>query len=183
MMRAGCCRPAARELSTTSSCRARSTVCSIARIGATTTRTERDFGMNWVERSDTHQLQLAKMGFAKGSTHTGKRAHPGMTTTHTRNPAFSAIRRDRPNTPCALPHLFRLPLDRTWNSRPRARIRRLLAAGKRGPPALPSLQRTMATTVYARCSSRAVSSLGMSSITSCPHASSSCHQRRSPALA
>jgi hypothetical protein len=34
-----------------------------------------------------------------------------------------------------------------------------------------------------RCRSRAVSSLGMSSITSCPHASSSRHQRRSPALA
>jgi NTE family protein len=36
-----------------------------------------------------------------------------------------------------------------------------------------------ATALYVRCSSRAVSSLGMSSITSCPHASSSCHQRRS----
>jgi hypothetical protein len=39
------------------------------------------------------------------------------------------------------------------------------------------------TALYVRCSSRAVSSLGMSSITSCPHASSSRHQRRSPALA
>jgi hypothetical protein len=46
------------------------------------------------------------------------------------------------------------------------------------------LERTMAATaLYVRCSSRAASSLGMSSITSCPHASSSCHQRRSPALA
>jgi hypothetical protein len=40
-----------------------------------------------------------------------------------------------------------------------------------------------AAVFYVRCSSKAVSSLGMSSITSCPHASSSCHQRRSPALA
>jgi hypothetical protein len=39
------------------------------------------------------------------------------------------------------------------------------------------------TTLYVRCCSRAASSLGMSSITLCPHASSSCHQRRSPALA
>src|ERR1700730_17274527 len=37
-----------------------------------------------------------------------------------------------------------------------------------------------AAVFYVRCSSTAVSSLGMSSITSCPHASSSCHQRRSP---
>src|SRR5260221_8433799 len=52
------------------------------------------------------------------------------------------------------------------------------------PQTLPSLERTMAAAAfYVRCSSRAVSSLGMSSITSCPHASSSCHQRRSPALA
>ena len=55
---------------------------------------------------------------------------------------------------------------------------------KQGLQTPPSLERTMAATaLYVRCSSRAVSSLGMSSITSCPHASSSCHQRRSPALA
>jgi hypothetical protein len=55
---------------------------------------------------------------------------------------------------------------------------------KQGLQTLPSLDRTMAATaLYVRCSSRAVSSLGMSSITACPHASSSCHQRRSPALA
>lgn len=37
--------------------------------------------------------------------------------------------------------------------------------------------------LYARCISKAVSSSGMSSIASCPQASSSRHQERSPALA
>ena len=57
-------------------------------------------------------------------------------------------------------------------------------ARKRDLQALPGLERTTAVTaLYDRCSSKAVSSLGMSSIPSCPHASSSRHQRRSPALA
>src|SRR5258708_2483368 len=55
---------------------------------------------------------------------------------------------------------------------------------KQGLQTPPSLERTMAGTApYVRCSSRAVSSLGMWSIPSCPYASSSRHQRRSPASA
>ena len=46
-----------------------------------------------------------------------------------------------------------------------------------------SVNSRTAEALYVFRRSRVVSSLGMSSITSCPHASSSRHQRRSPALA
>jgi NAD(P)-dependent dehydrogenase (short-subunit alcohol dehydrogenase family) len=52
-------------------------------------------------------------------------------------------------------------------------------AGTEGQPG-PVTQQTADSYVFRR--SRVVSSLGMSSITSCPHASSSRHQWRSPAL-
>ena len=59
-----------------------------------------------------------------------------------------------------------------------------VGARKRDLQTPPGLERMMAAIApYVRCSSRAVSSLGMSSVTSCPHASFSSHQRRSLALA
>ena len=82
--------------------------------------------------------------------------------------------------------LFRLHHQRkvvTWGNTAEAFNLPFEARRHLRPQTLPSLERTMAAAAfYVRCSSRAVSSLGMSSITSCPHASSSCHQRRSPAL-